>query len=476
MLLEKVISFIFPLSLLEGTPWLGAWKEKEQKDFVALARVFFPIAAAVWLGHFFVFDLAMGLEPITHWLVFRLAMTSIAIAVTLYYLSPLAQRSFYRLPAVCSMIVFCYFQARVTVWYPDAPWLYCFLFVGISSIVLQTSVLRTIAYALAAMAAQWASLLEANLPLPTALSAGLVTLILILASRSGYAADIRYFLLSQQNLDAQRRNIEMNIEFTDRIKSFIPGEIASRLEQFISEKNATVLQAIDEVLRPRKRKIACIFSDIRGFTESSKEIDSFLGERVLPNVKACTNAVDQNNGIPRKIGDLIFAYYDSEDLQRNIESAVLTAFQISEINESLSNGSDGGAIERYILVASGDALVGNIGGFDSSIEITALGSPVNYLARLDDATKHPNLRTKLKSGDIVIEAESFLNLGIANSDLDYREIDLSTLGIAVRNFPEQTKVFVLTPTKENSDRFLSFIEQRAANDGSSRNSKPNQAA
>ncbi len=455
----KALAYVFPQTLLEATPWQQTWDDKERHDFIGVARVFFPLAAALYVAHYFLFDKPMGLEPLRSWLLFRLSMATVALAALAFYLSPLSRFHYYRVPAVLALLLFCYSQAEVTVIYPDAPWMYCFLFVGISTLVLRASVLASVFFVLSAFVLQWSALIATGIPTPTLLSAAFVTLILIIASRGGYVADIRYFLLTQQNTDSQRRNIELNIEFTDRIKSFIPGEIAKRLDSHLQSGDMTVLQAIDEVLRPRKKNVACLFSDIRGFTEASKNLEQFVGELVLPNVKACTSAIDDNGGVPRKIGDLIFAYFDGGSPHLNLLRSLRAGFQIAEINQSQNLGStEGEKITRYILIATGEAYVGNVGGFDSSVEITALGSPVNLLSRIDEITKNPKISVLLQSGDIVLSSSAhsmLMQLGLRPSG---KKLHLHDLGVTVRNFSDEKFIFVMSPNESNRQHFDAFYK------------------
>ena len=203
-------------------------------------------------------------------------------------------------------------------------------------------------------------------------------------------------------------------------------------------------------MRPKKKHIACLFSDIRGFTEASKDLESFIGDLVLPNVKACTNTIDAHGGIPRKIGDLIFAYFDHENPSLSLVNAMASAMDISRINESQNNGSTGQNIERYILVASGQAFVGNIGGFDSSVEITALGSPVNYLSRIDEITKAPEVAEQLRSGDIIVSNASMLALLSMGIEFEAVRIELDRLGIEVRNFPDEKHIYIVKPSRKNA--------------------------
>jgi class 3 adenylate cyclase len=455
-LFEKIFTYLFPLSLLDTTPWRGIWEEKERADFLATARLFFPIAGLIYAGHYWFFDLPMGLEPRIHWLTFRSSMVAIALVTFVIYLSPIRNTRWYRAPAVVALAIFCYSQARVTVWYPEAPWIYCFVLNVITALSLRASVFKSAAYSTAVIALQWPSLMEANLTVPEAVSACAVVLLAIVTIRGSYAADIRYFLLNQQNIDAQKRNIELNIEFTDRIKSFIPAEIANRLEVYLRDRSTSVLEAIYGVLKPRRCEIACLFSDIRGFTEGSKNLDSFIRDSVVPNVKACTDALEEYGGIPRKIGDLLFAYFDHRSVHLNLIRAILSGLEVARINEEHNQGNSD--IERYILIATGDAIVGNVGGFDSSVEITALGSPVNFLSRLDELTKNPKLRDYLHSSDLILcdrSMELLRELGVAPATFT---VDLAALGLQIRSFPEVQRIHTMRPSKSNVELFYELYK------------------
>lgn len=301
--------------------------------------------------------------------------------------------------------------------------------------------------------------MQAGLSIPEAVSASAVVVFAIITTRGSYAADIRYFLLNQQNIDAQKRNIEMNIEFTDRIKSFIPAEIANRLEKHLRDRSSSVLEAIYGVLRPRRCDIACLFSDIRGFTESSKNLDAFIRDSVVPNIKECTDALEEYGGIPRKIGDLLFAYFDDKSIHANLVRAILSGLEVAKINERHNQTASHQDIERYILISTGEAIVGNIGGFDSSVEITALGSPVNFLSRLDELTKQPQLRALLRSSDLVICDRSMKLLQELRIHPTVTTIDLEDLGLSIRNFPDVRRIHTMRPSQANIEVFFELYSR-----------------
>ena len=450
--LETTLYALFPTLLLQNTPWYHQWMEKERLDYLKLARVFFPLVAIGYLGHFFFFDRVLGLEPVEHWLQFRGGVALLALACLGFYFVPVFYgMRWYKAPMVLCTWVLCYLQAKVTLWAPEqAPWLYAMGFVVIAAILLQTSILKSLVFATLVIASQYPLFLEAGIAAPTVLSAAVVVMVFITLARASFAGQVRYFLLNQENVENQRKIIELNIDFTNRLKAFIPKEIANRLVDKIEEHRMTVLQAIDEVLRPRKCEVACLFSDIRGFTQGSKDLDRFINQGVMPNVKQCTDAVEEHGGIPRKIGDLIFAYFDAKSPYLNLLRCLVAGMAMARINTNFNiTNSNVVPINRYILISSGEAIVGNLGGWDSSIEITALGSPVNLLSRIDELTKTPQLAERLETSDLILDRRSVALIEEMGLQLDMQRVDLAELGLTIRDFEEIDAIWTLRPTEEN---------------------------
>ena len=143
-----------------------------------------------------------------------------------------------------------------------------------------TSMLKSLIFGcVAPHASQWPSFLQSGISKPTVVSGVVATLMFISITRSKYLSDIRFFLASQQNIDSQRRMIEMNVDFTDRIRAFLPREISTRLTERLSDNRHTVLQAVDEILTPSQRPVACLFSDIERVHSSNEEFECISRRR-----------------------------------------------------------------------------------------------------------------------------------------------------------------------------------------------------
>lgn len=464
-LFERTVLSLFPTMALEGTPWLSVWKEKEKRHFLKVAQIVFPVAAFAYVAHYFFFDRAVPLEPLSFWLTFRLSMAAIAKSCFLIYCVPkLYDHSLYKLPAILACGIFCYFQARVLVWYVSDVYFYAFAFVIAATLIIRTTMLMSVIFGGTTIALMWPSFIEAGLEPSLLVSAAIFSLVAIVFIRSNYSAEVRYFLAEQSNLSSQREIIELNIEFAERLRSFLPREISRRLENYVSQRQMTILQAAEEVLKPRSRNISCLFSDIRGFTESTRTNRDFVEEGVIPNVKECTREIEENRGIPRKIGDLVFAYFDSVDIQENVVNSTLAGIGVINQNAKTNQALTLNKIRRYVLVASGEAVVGNLGGFDSSVEITALGNPVNFLARLDDLTKSPNLSSVIREDQLVLDTSTAEILSNLYPELDLCRVDLKQLNSQIRDFEEIDEIYTLEASARNRDIILRGTAALAANE------------
>jgi class 3 adenylate cyclase len=432
------------------------WEDKEQGAFIRLCRYFFIAATLGYVGHFYLYDRPMGLEPLTQWFHFRISLAAICFAAFLFYTSALATSRFSKAPAVMATWAMSYTQAMITTWWDGTPWLFSFFFVIGATIILRLSPLNSLVLAICIMATQTPFLIEAGVPTSSIISTAFVALVVTLILRSSYVADVRNFVLNQENIAAQKKIIELNIEFSDRIRAFIPRVIAERLEAQVAQNHLTMIQATVDVLRAKQANVACLFSDIRGYTAASKDLDQFIDKSVLPEVKACSNIIEDHSGIPRKIGDLIFAYFDDEDLTMNIIRCLLAATEMAKINGVLNAASVQNEVRRYILISSGNAIVGNLGGLDSSIEITALGPPVNLLSRVDELTKHPRLASLLQAGDILIAPSTIEHLQGKGLLLEGENIDLHSLQLDIRDFQEVRAIFRLKDSPDNQRRLVSF--------------------
>ncbi|MEM7099295.1 MAG: hypothetical protein AAF541_13615 [Pseudomonadota bacterium] len=450
--LQKLFEYLWPELILKGTPWYDAWYLEHSRQFANRGKIFFVLVAVGYVGHYYYVDIPNNKEPIESWFFFRMSMAglSLSTAAVLFSDAFVASR-FVKWPAILFCIAACVTQGYVPVYFPEAPWFYPYLFLFTSVLVLSTSPIKSLIFAIPTIVLFYPALLDSGAPGYQLASASVVSVIVILGIRGSYISEIRTYALTRERDAFREEVIQLGKEYESRLKSFIPRVIAERLENLIENTKLSVLEATLNVLTPKKQVVACLWSDIRGFTQGSRDIDRFLADSVLPEVKLCSDAVENHEGIPRKIGDLIFAYFDGDDKHINLLRSILAGFALSELNKDMNATVSTMDVNRFILISVGEALVGNVGGMNSGVEITALGPPVNFLARLDDATKAPGLAKHLKPGDILLCADSAKTLNELDLGIDCFRVCLKREKVEIRDFPEAKEVFVLRPSSESHE-------------------------
>ena len=452
---DDVLSYLVPEILITDQAWKEKWDVRQKENYLRYAGFFFLAMGVGQVANYFFFDVPMDLQPAEFWLQYRASMAVMCGLCTAYYLSPLTKLRAYKVPAFIASSIMCYTQAYVSIWYSSDAWIFFYIFVMVTMIAMALNVVWSLLYTLVICLAGAPVIQEAGIVPEYTTSATIVALVVTAIVRRSALSDVRNFLLSEENLAQQTRIADISAEFAGRIQSFIPRVIASRMSKLL-DGGMSVVEASIEALKARKKNVACLFTDIRGFTQGSKELDQFIVESVMPEVTACSNAIEDLSGIPRKVGDLIFAYFDDDSMHLNVLRAIVAGVEVGKLNETMNLSASQKQINRYILISAGEAMVGNFGGLDSSIEITALGTPVNFLSRVDDFTKEPSVAQLLQSGDLILSENAKGLMDSLDLNLPFEHIDLDTLNLSIRDFPEVRSLFKLTPT-EDVDALLSEV-------------------
>ncbi len=451
-ILEKIIIFLMPNLFLKRTNWESIWEQNQKNDFILGIKVFFSLTFISYVLHYYTVDRIEGLSPSTLWFNYRFGMAAVsAIGYLIYSKEFLIHKKYYKVPALIACIIFCYFQTKTIIWYPKVPYLYSFAFILISVMILRLQVLASILFSTFILYLDWPLFIEAGLSPAMMGSASAVMIIFILLLKTKTVSEVKLFLANQRNLESQRRIIETNLEFTSQIKSFLPKEICNRLTYCIQEQRMTVPHSVEVILRPRKQQITCLFSDIRGFTKNVGDLDGYVSQSLLPNLKSSTAAVERFHGIPRKIGDLLLSYYDQDNQPENLVNVVRSAVEISFINKEMNDDLPQDIkIKRYILISSGEAIVGNLSGYDSNIEISAIGKPINLLSRIDELTKNKTLQDNLSDAEIILTPEMVEPLKNIFPGIEIITLPIESLNLKIRDFESIGDLYILPVSKKNN--------------------------
>ena len=145
---------------------------------------------------------------------------------------------------------------------------------------------------------------------------------------------------------------------------------------------------IDVSIGGKRKNIAVLFVDIRGFTSLSENL---MPEQVVDILNSyltiIADAVSNNGGtLDKFIGDAAMAVFNSpSDLDDYVFRAMCTAWDIVSNGAALRReclDKYGVEVEFGIGIHCGDAVIGNIGS-QSRMEYTAIGDTVNTASRLE---------------------------------------------------------------------------------------------
>tara|TARA_Y100001970_G_scaffold214985_1_gene262918 strand:+ start:536 stop:1876 length:1341 start_codon:yes stop_codon:yes gene_type:complete len=159
------------------------------------------------------------------------------------------------------------------------------------------------------------------------------------------------------------------------------------------------------------KKIAILFSDIRGFTPFSEKLTPYDVVFILNRYfKRMVNVIEKNNGhVDNYIGDGMVAIFGMNDEQNPAEYAVRSALEMIDEMDDMKpylKTMYGKDFDIGVGVHLGNAVVGDIGAGKSK-KYTAIGDSMNFASRVESANKQFNSRV-LISDELYQEVKDLL--------------------------------------------------------------------
>ena len=178
-----------------------------------------------------------------------------------------------------------------------------------------------------------------------------------------------------------------NGQFAERIKK--EALARSNFERFFTPHLAARIASSPDAIKlgGDKRKVAVLFSDIRGFTALSETMSPDTMARLLTEYfTEMVECVFRHGGtLDKFIGDAVMAQWgapigEHDDCQRAMQSALDMMEELDRLNARWR--SEGRPVLQIgIGLNVGDVFAGNIGS-DRRLEYTVIGDPVNVSSRL----------------------------------------------------------------------------------------------
>ena len=155
------------------------------------------------------------------------------------------------------------------------------------------------------------------------------------------------------------------------------------LNRYLSTKTQRMVEAYSltgMLPAPERHEVCVMFTDVRGFSAMSQEIDlETLFEGLSKFLGMQVSAVYNHGGYIDKFGgDGLMAIFDSENM---IENACRCALYINETTHRSQELGDKSAFPLGIGIHVGEVLTGNIGSSEH-LDYSVIGETVNLASRL----------------------------------------------------------------------------------------------
>lgn len=377
-----LILYLIPALALSASEGILFNREEHQRvrSFFITSSILLTI---IYPLHYFFLDIPKGWsEDGLFCAFFRFSVGLAAFfSFSFYYKYKNFDSIFYKFifSALCIYIIT--LQTILTYRFPETTLFMPFFLIPISLYVLKFSPIVSVFFSILGSTLIFTSLTVNLSDTTMVFSYAIIAVGLSLAISSRSVDSFKIFKLHLDNVEGQKKIIERQMELVDNLRGFLPKVVFGRFNEKIKEKKVETAIALDEILRPKLKNVCCLYTDIRSFTKISRDLPVVMNE-LVPIIRQTSDLIEEHNGIPRKIGDLVFAYFDDSLVTNNILNSLNCAISVA-----FSDVASKTIVERNLILTIGNAIVGNVGGSGGAIEITALGNPANLGARIDEFIK-----------------------------------------------------------------------------------------
>jgi adenylate cyclase len=174
-------------------------------------------------------------------------------------------------------------------------------------------------------------------------------------------------------------------------KEFIKNKFSKKVS--LEVVNDLLLNNTDS-FKAKEKEITIFFSDIRGFTNISEQLDS--PQRLIDLLNAylepmTTIIINHKGTIDKFIGDAVMAYWNAPNKLKNhpdlsVQTAIKQIDTLQELNKTLQS-EFGVSLKIGIGIHTGLAVVGEMGSKGRS-DYTIIGDNVNLTSRIEGLTKY----------------------------------------------------------------------------------------
>jgi adenylate cyclase len=179
-------------------------------------------------------------------------------------------------------------------------------------------------------------------------------------------------------LQARLRNLLQKTSYLRQVEM-----MGLSLQRYVSPRTEQIARAYattGNLPAPRQLEVCVLFSDVRGFTETSLEMDpELLFDLLSEHLAAQVDLVYRHGGYVDKFaGDGMMAVFDGEDMALK---SCLCALDILDASKDLIARRNSKIHQLGMGIHKGPAIIGNLGS-QEHLDYTLIGKTVNLAARL----------------------------------------------------------------------------------------------
>jgi class 3 adenylate cyclase len=248
-----------------------------------------------------------------------------------------------------------------------------------------------------------------------------------------------YQEIKLQSVELARWNRTLRERVDEEVKK--NAELAT-LRRFLSPQIAEFVteEGIEGVLASRRRRIAVVFCDLRGFTQFSDSLEPEESMELLQAYhRLLGKLVNEYEGtIDHRAGDGIMVIFNdpypvAEPVRRALEMSLTMRDQVQSLLERWRRFSD--QLGFGVGIAYGYATLGVVGD-EGRFDYTANGNVVNLAARLCD---------EALAGQIIVS-----EMAVAEIEKDVRGTRVE--GLALKGFRDRITAYSIDGLDDNEDR------------------------
>lgn len=303
--------------------------------------------------------------------------------------------------------------------------------------------LRSLLEQLAAFSA--AALLVASLRepfTPALIDASVGTLVLLTAPV--------YFCLLAYYLYRHNKSLQQRLEQTRQ--EMVELKLSNyKLSKYLSPSlRKAILSGKKVKLETHRKKITVFFSDIKGFSELSEELEADSLTRLLNSylTEMSDIAIKFGGTVDKFIGDALMVFF-GDPVSRGVKAdcvacvsmAIAMQKRMKELHQRWHNQGIHSPLQVRMGINTGFCTVGNF-GTENRLDYTLLGTEVNLASRLESAAA---------PGEILVTSDVY---ELVKDTIMCREQE----PIRVKGFQEPIRVFSVVDLRRNLGKEHSYVE------------------